>query len=274
MKYLAIVVTYYPEEKLLRKNISAFINEIDKVLIWENTHESEKYLYRFIDSDKVEYCGDGNNSISRALNYAWRYAKKHGYDFILTMDQDSILDGFTSLKDFATSHLHERIIVGPSLNRDDCSSESPTIITKVETLITSGTLLPVGILDEIGGYDEKLDIDGIDTDISYKADKLGIQLYQLKNVNLVQRFGTPVKRFFCGKEYVISSYSAKRLRSILRAHVYLMRKYSNMSMSTRKYIIKHYVLEKTRDIVLFEEKKLPKLVGLYLGIFEGLFVKL
>ena len=33
---LAIVVTYFPEEKLLKENVNAFIDSVDKVLIWEN----------------------------------------------------------------------------------------------------------------------------------------------------------------------------------------------------------------------------------------------
>ena len=91
MKILAIVVTYYPEKNLLKKNINAFIEYVDKVLIWENTPESEKLSFRFIHDEKIEYCGDGINSISHALNYGWKYAKRNGYDYLLTMDQDSIL---------------------------------------------------------------------------------------------------------------------------------------------------------------------------------------
>lgn len=78
-KILAVVVTYYPDEELLTKNIQAFVNDVDKVLIWENTPESEKLNYRFIQNEKIEYRGDGVNSIARALNYAWRYAKEKGY---------------------------------------------------------------------------------------------------------------------------------------------------------------------------------------------------
>ena len=67
-KILAIVVTYYPEKELLERNVQAFINRVDKVLIWENTPSPDKMSYRFISHEKVEYYGDGINSISRALN--------------------------------------------------------------------------------------------------------------------------------------------------------------------------------------------------------------
>ena len=95
-KILAIVVTYYPERDLLEKNISAYIEYVDKVLIWENTPEEYKLQYRFVEHKKVEYCGDGINSISHALNHAWKYAIENGYDYLLTMDQDSLWADFSS----------------------------------------------------------------------------------------------------------------------------------------------------------------------------------
>ena len=116
MRILAIVITYYPEKELMEKNVSAFIDDVNKVLIWENTPESDKLKYRFIEHEKVEYCGDGINSISHGLNYGWHYANNGGYDYLLTMDQDSILINFAAMKEYVKSHIYERIIIGPSLN--------------------------------------------------------------------------------------------------------------------------------------------------------------
>ena len=93
-KVLAIVVTYYPEKHLICNNIEAFIDNVDKVLIWENTPQEECNKYRFLVNEKIEYCGDGNNSISKALNYGWKYARENGYNYLLTMDQDSVWVNF------------------------------------------------------------------------------------------------------------------------------------------------------------------------------------
>ena len=112
-RILAVVVTYYPEEDLLKNNIAAFIDEVDKVLIWENTPDVEKLQYRYIDNSKVEYCGDSVNSISRGLNYAWRYAQKEKYDYLLTMDQDSVFLNFQVLKEYALKNKDKHIILGP-----------------------------------------------------------------------------------------------------------------------------------------------------------------
>jgi len=273
MRILAIVVTYYPEKELLESNVSAFVDEVDKVLIWENTLPKEKSDYRFIHHEKVEYCGDGVNSISHGLNFGWQYAKDNGYDYLLTMDQDSLLEDFVSMKHYAEKHRQEKIILGPSLNKGKDDISRNHVATKVENMITSGMLLSVEVLDVLGGYDERLAIDGLDTDLSYRAQSHDIQLYRLEDCNMIQRFGEPVVRTFCGKEYHISVYSPSRLRSIIKSHVYLIRKYKNMSRDVKRYIVRHYIVDKTKEIILFENQKMRKLFSLYYGIFEGLLVR-
>lgn len=275
IKILAVVVTYYPEMDLLNNDIKSFIDYVDKVLVWENTPHYELKKYRdILCYDKIEYCGDGINSISHALNYAWKYAQQNNYDYLLTMDQDSIFDNFYFLKKYAEDHFHENAILGPVLNKNDYKIRENNPATKRECLITSGSLIYVGVLNELGGYNEKLEIDGIDTELCLRANLKGISSYQVENCNLKQRFGKTEIRHLFGKEFLLSSYSTKRLESILKSHIYLMRKYNNMSKDVKKHIIRHYVIERIRDIVLFEDDKFIKITYMLKGIVKGLLVRI
>lgn len=273
MKILAVVVTYYPEENLLNKNINAFIEYVDKVLIWENTPDNEKLSYRFIYDEKIEYCGDGINSISHALNYAWHYAKNNRYDYLLTMDQDSVFENFQYLKRYGEEHLGEKVLLGPCYNSDSCVLSKNNTAIKTETLLTSGTLLNIAVLDDLGGYDEQLAIDGIDTDLCLRANRMGIYSYKVENCNLIHRLGKPQVKYLFGKQFLLSSYSAKRLESILKAHIYLIRKHKDISKEIKKYIIRHYVIERIRDILLFENDKFNKVTFMLKGIIKGLLIK-
>lgn len=273
MKILAIVVTYYPEESLLKKNINTFIDHVDKVLIWENTPESEKLSFRFIHDERIEYCGDGVNSISHALNYAWHYAKRSGYDHLLTMDQDSVFENFQYLKRYGEEHFCEKILLGPCYNNDSIILNEKNTATKTETLLNSGTLLNINVLDDLGGYDEKLAIDGIDTDLCLRANRNGIYSYRVENCNLIHRLGESQVKYLFGKQFLLSSYSAKRLESILKTHIYLIRKHKNMSKDIKKYIIWHYIIERIRDIVFFEDDKFNKITSMFIGIVKGLMIK-
>lgn len=268
-RILAIVVTYYPEKELLEKNISAFINYVDKIIIWENTPESVKLSYRIVNA-KIEYFGDSANSISRGLNYAWRYAKENGYHYLLTMDQDSLLFEFETLKNYAFLHSTEMMILGPTLSDTDYEKSSLKTV-RCEKIITSGMLIPVKILDLLGGYNEKLKVDGIDTDLCLRANLQGIHVCQVNGCFLQQRFGQPL--VYKGKETRMISYSARRLRSILGAHVYLMRKYPNMSDATKKEIMNNLIKTRLKSILRFEDNKISKTYHLLMGIIDGVLMK-
>lgn len=267
-RILAVVVTYFPEKELLERNIDAFINEIDKILIWENTPEKAKNQYRYIDDSKVEYCGDGLNSISRGLNFAWRYARKNGYDYLLTMDQDSVLFHFEALKEYAFLHSAEMMIFGPTFSQS-MSMPSLTAIRK-EVIITSGMLIPIKVLDHLGGYNENFAIDGIDVELCLRANLQGFFSYQVNGCLIQQRYGQPLVKYRRGVKHVIDSYPAKRLRSILKAHVYLMRKYPSMSYKKRREIKTYLIKRRIKEILLFEDNKIPKCYNLVLGIIEGM----
>lgn len=275
---LVIVVTYYPDEKLLRRNISAFIDDVDKVLIWENTPEEHKLQYRFVEHEKVEYCGDGINSISRALNFGWKYSKLNGYEYLLTMDQDSVLVNFSIMKEYIRRHPNEMTLLSPHINKSNIISspipDGNIGITRVDGLITSGALFSIRLLDKLGGFNDKLAIDGIDTDLYLRADMLGIPSYRINNCNLIQRFGEPNVRFFLRKRFEFSEYSASRLESILKSHIFLIRKYNNMSLSTKRYIIKHYIIDKIVEIILFENHKISKVKSVFVGIIKGFVMSL
>ena len=148
-RILAIVVTYYPEKDLLERNVQAFINHVDKVLIWENTPSPDKLDYRFIEHEKVEYYGDGINSISRALNYAWEYANEYGFDYLLTMDQDSYFENFDYY--ISKTVLNPKVPEGiwtPQMNGEIVSED----FEEIDIPITSGMLASVKIINTIGGW--------------------------------------------------------------------------------------------------------------------------
>ena len=264
-KILAIIVTYYPEEALLRKNIQAFINDVDKVLIWENTPESEKLNYRFVQHEKIQYYGDGVNSIARALNYAWRYAKENGYDYLLTMDQDSLFLDFPSYKNTVmTNFLGHDAICGPNFSHKPISP-----IREKHYTITSGMMLPVSVLNAVGGYDEFFTIDGLDMDLCLKAREKGIKTYVIRDSIFKHKFGNPVEASFFGHKVFYSSYSSQRLYNIYKTHILLLRKYKSDEL---KKDFCFYCLRKTpRNVILFEKNKVSKLWAILKGVFVGSF---
>ena len=267
MKILAIVLTYYPERDLLIQNISAFIDHVDKVLIWENTPSSEIDDYKFIEHEKVEYYGDGLNSISHALNYAWKYAVSKGFDYLLTMDQDSIFKNF--------NFYLEKITLRYSQNTETFGIYTPQIlgrkverdIEKIDMPITSGMLLPVVLINQIGGWDEEFKIDSVDDEFSSHAHSLGIRTFVVKDAILVQRFGAPKVVKALGHTWRLRNYSASRLHDIFMNNTILIKRYpeatylrDNFKRTWVKYI----------RYIFLEKNTFSKLKAIICGVLAGI----
>lgn len=268
-KILAIVVTYFPEKELLEKNISAFIDYVDKVLIWENTPEQEKLNYRFIEHEKVEYLGDGINSISHGLNYGWQYAKKHGYDYLLTMDQDSLFEDFRSYLQ-QTVYNPEALqgIWGPNAYNYDCNENS---IIAHEYVITSGMLVSIGVLDSVGGWNESFDIDCVDDEFCLHAKSCGIKSYIIGQCILNQRYGAPCTSSFMGRRIQLRNDSPRRLKSIYKSHISLMRMFPNSQTVKEDWRYWRWLI---KWIFLLEHNRFKKMYAIMSGITLGLICKI
>ena len=267
-KILAIVVTYYPEKELLVRNVQAFIEHVDKVLIWENTPSPDKLDYRFIIHEKVEYFGDGINSISRALNFAWEYANEKEYDYLLTMDQDSYFENF----DFyvAKTVLCEDAPIGiwtPQMNKEFVSSE----YEEIDIPITSGMLASVKIVNEIGGWNESYTIASVDDEFFLQAHQCKIKKYKVKDASLLQRFGiTQVVTVF-GHKLELRNYGPQRLYDIYRNNIILIRKYPKIDYLRKNFF--HYWLKAIVLVFLFENQRFKKTAAIFKGILSGLRYK-
>ena len=264
-KILAIVVTYYPEKELLISNINAFFNRVDKILVWENTlKNADKYRY-IQESTKLEYCGDGLNSISRALNYAWKYANQYGFDYLLTMDQDSLWVNFDYFLSRTVNNIYAPFgIYGPCVNDKVYENEFYN-----HDLITSGMLVPVSILNEIGGYNECFRIDGIDTYLCYSVQEKGYGTYSVANCMLKQRFGDFGGTSFAKFSFSTYNYSSIRLYEIFKSQIIIMRRFKTDANYKKAFRIR--IRKWPIKILLAENDKWNKLKAIFKGVKDGLF---
>ena len=264
MKILSIIVTYRPNKDLLKTNFAAFVDDIDKVLIWENTPEEEKCQYRFVQHEKVEYCGDGINSISHALNYAWKYAKTNGYDYLLTMDQDSVFENFKGyLERTLEATKSVDAIWGP--NAYDKPSED---IVECDYLITSGMLLKVSMINTLGGWNEGFPIDCVDDEFCLRAKSKGIKSYYWGKCFLHQTYGTPRKLTFFFGEVTLRNDPPRRLFSIYKSHILLKRMFPENE--TVRKDVKEIWIPMIKWILVFEKNRIRKFIAIFRGIFQGL----
>lgn len=263
-RILAIVVTYYPERDLLVRNVEAFIDHVDKVLIWENTPSKDKQPYRYITHEKVDYYGDGVNSISRALNFAWEYANENGYDYLLTMDQDSYFENFDFYVDRTVfcKDAPEGIWT-PQMNGEKVSDD----YEEIDIPITSGMLASIKIVNTIGGWNESYTIASVDDEFYLQAHLRGIGKYKVKDASLLQRFGTPREVTVLGHTLVLRNYGPQRLHDIYRNNIILIRKYPKIDYLRNNFF--HYWLKAIVLVFVYEKQRFRKTWCILKGIIAG-----
>ena len=87
------VILYHPDYQCIN-NIETYINQIDFLFIIDNSEVQNVHLINELNkfSSIFYLCNQNNYGIAHALNQAADLAKERGFDFLLTMDQDTTAD--------------------------------------------------------------------------------------------------------------------------------------------------------------------------------------
>ena len=266
-RILAFVITYYPDVTLLKENLHSFSSAIDKVILWDNTPDGDATVKQIaLEDDKMIYMTQKENKgISYALNIAWQEACKNGFDYLLTMDQDSVWENFELYLKTALSKDAPKGIYGPEVRTNKFPYQ---VFEPVDYVITSGMLVPVDILNQVKGYRTDFFVDGIDLEFCLRSKQNNICTYRLSHCRLRQRFGTPKTIALIGHHHT-SNYSPIRIKEILKTHIIILRDYP-CSFSLKKKIIMTYFLKLPLKILFLESSKRSKFKSYFQGIWEGI----
>ncbi len=265
-KILAVIIVYNPDVELLLKNIDALIDDVKGLLIWNNSPDNFDASFLIGLYNKIVVKSHGENiGISRALNIAWHFAKDNNYDYLLTMDQDSVWVNFKSFLTQVFSFTDKENIFGPEYRLYENNN-----INEGEYRITSGMLVPLVLLDEIGGYYEDFVIDGIDVELCYRAREHGYKVYYVSNSTLKHHAGLNIPCKFLWLSFYSYGYSPKRIYEIIRNHLIIYKRY-NVGRRMRNATLFRYYLMMPIKIIFGEKNKLKKLSAYFNGLYKGLF---
>lgn len=169
IKIGAVAVLYYTELKEYLSTTKSFIDEIDKLIIVDNSDNPDDnlafYQEKIMDT-KIDYHHFYSNiGIAGALNYGMNALGNQNYKWILTMNQDSILvSSLSPYVDFIRSNPGNGKIAALSPAYEIYGTVSPQnrepfLKVKVEQ---SGMLINYDIFKNTGGFQDKYFIDYVD----------------------------------------------------------------------------------------------------------------
>ena len=288
----AVVVLYRPETEAVRAQFAALRPQVAGAIYCDNGGGQEVLARLGLLSQPGIHClGDGQNrGIAEAINQGLELATSFSGSFALLLDQDSVpseqmVERLQAMHRCASAAGMKVAALGPSVfdvlhgkleGFGQAVSRkkrrfSPGVGLENEPidlyyLITSGTLIHLPALAEIGPMDASLFIDSVDFEWSFRARAKGYRLLGTYGACLQHRRGDRLHRPLPG--VAIRLHSTQRLLYIFRNHFRLcFRRY----MPARwKLMGLWYLLVRATLFALFVPHRVANLGAMLRGTLQGI----
>ena len=262
--YAAGIVLYNPDIARLKENLEAVTSQVKKVYCFNNGLKNANCVKKLFNNyNNVYLIGEGKNlGIATALNELVKQADQDKMEWLLTLDQDSVVcDGM--VESLASLKNEENVAIICPIIEDVRRKNEKVVCTSdtyedIKFCITSGSFMNVKKTIEIGGFDDWLFIGLVDDEICYRARINGYRIIRNNNVVLNHELGnlTPSKleKFYLKVGDLLHNEGIKklsykrevspmRLYYATRNMVYLNRKYPDSLETTwsNKRIVKNSI---------------------------------
>ena len=266
MRILAVILVYHPELAVLQRLSASILQQTEGTLIVDNGSQwNREFLLGAIANNlraQLHFLRLHENvGVAAGHNRGIAWAREHEFSHVLLMDQDSIPapDMVEKLANELTRLTREGVRVagvGPqcvdaytgkvsafvrfgrfSLKRVKCSPEQESKAIEVDFLISSGLLIPMRVIEEVGLMDEALFIDHVDTEWLNRAKHRGYRVFGVCGAVMRHSLGNASLNFWFLRWRTIPLHNPERHYYVFRNSLVLLRR-SNVP---RQWIINDIV---------------------------------
>jgi rhamnosyltransferase len=294
MPICAIVVTYRPDPATISAVLDSLASQVAKVVVVDNAsgEESVRELERLASQTGAGLiCLPVNAGPAAGHNRGIRWALEHGQQYVLLLDQDSIPGRgmvaklYAALKELGGQgpvaavgpcffDIRDRVPApfvrfGFPLNRRyRCAQRDSQQYIRTDFLITSGSLISLSALEQVGAMNEALFIDNVDMEWCFRAKARGFSLFGVCGATMRHSLGERRKTIGgpLGGDIVV--HTPLRLYYIMRNRILLYR----MSHTPWIWILQD-ILRLPAKVLLFTVLVPPRLKNLQFmskGLWHGL----
>lgn len=250
----AVFVCFHPDFKLFQAAIQALSNQVGKIVVVNNDTNAD--VEQWLGCQDLITLRYGKNiGVAAAHNRGIAWAVAHGFKFVVLMDQDSVAatDMVATMLASAVKLDHadaKYAAIGPQIvsmktgvplpltqlgfvkNTVQYNDNTSNIIN-VDILISSGSLIPLRVIDDIGDMNEGLFIDNVDLEWCFRASHKGYKLYLDPSAVLRHNFGdSTVNLWFFGRRSFVA-HKPIRLYYMMRNLIIL----SSLSHTPREWVV-------------------------------------
>lgn len=269
-KIAAGIVLYNPDIDRLQENINAIIRQVDEVILFNNGGVDIECLNN-LQVTILSAEPTSNVGIAKALNEICNYAIKQGYEWILTLDQDSVVSNNLIEEYSAYTQLKEVAVICPrivdrNINSGNEATEKPYEYT--EFCITSASLVRLSAWKAVDGFWKELFIDMVDFDFCWAIIENGYKILKVNTTHILHEIGHGKTVSFKNKKDAVYNHAAIRCYYIARNSIAVGRKHNRLVQCIRWTLKRMYLIAK------YEENRYKKLLYMFKGIFHGIIGRL
>ncbi len=215
----AVVVTFRPDKTMLFALLKALSGKVDVVVLVSNDGALDDQLVceQLVHPSALHVKSNPQNmGLARAQNQGVEVAKKLGVDAVLFLDQDSqplddcigrlaaaldllkaqgrkVAAVASAHQSTHTGHWSGHVRITPlGFKRKSCSPTEQVV--RADFVISSGSMVSMAALDDIGGMDDTLFIDHVDTEWCLRAAHHGYELYGVCGAKIQHQIGDDTQR--------------------------------------------------------------------------------
>lgn len=215
------------------------------VVVWYHPTPQQKQntdlLREAVGQVYVEDNSEVNSGIAAALNRGIRRAIADGYQWVLTMDQDSVMTA-EQMKAYyaeidACPFKHEVGVFSVTQDTGARKKNRPRYWERT-AVMCSGNMLPAGAIQRVGTMREELFIDLVDDDFCLRMQRAGFRVVELTHIPMEHHLGEGRRqtRILC-HEYV--EHAPQRHYYITRNTLILQRDYPEVRRLYRAKLRQH-----------------------------------
>lgn len=265
-----VCVTHNPSRSVFEKVLDATIGQVAALVVVDNgsAQEVQEWLGRLSESRGFYLLPlKINLGIAVALNHGVEAAKKQCCDGVLLLDHDSVpspdmvaklLEATVELQeaghrigvvgprcvDLSTGRTAPFVRLGWSGFKHQACADSMQLL-RADLLITSGSLIRTKVLEDVGGMDEALFIDHVDTEWCLRARAAGYAHFGVCRALLTHSLGEGSRTVWWFRRRVVHLHSSVRLYYYVRNGILLMGK----SVAPRSWKVAETI--RTMSLIVF-----------------------
>jgi len=272
---LAGITLFNPNLKRLKENIAAITTQVDSILCVDNGSNNIVKIEHILSlqyPDIIFIKNFKNLGVATALNQMFQYAQFNGYDWVLTLDQDSICPQ-NLIKEFKEFIGKKRIGCICPLVKDRNYmriDKHHGKVEKVDKCITSASLNSVDAWKDVKGFTDELFIDFVDHDYCAKLIEHGYKILRINSVILLHEIGKGKDHKLFGLHFTTLNHNAFRKYYIVRNRIYYMYVHKKI-INYKKELLKFYIL--FFKTIFFEDDKFKKIIAMFKGWRDGIIWK-